>query len=83
MREIGAGFGSRQPGTPCSRIFSRCLHGLLHLRSMRSGWISELQKVYTGIYWSCELKLEVVVVCQGACLLDDCSSSTAGAVAEA
>ena len=77
VREIGAGFGSRQPGGRLARsiAFSRCLHGLLHLR--RS--IKDLQldfRTAEGIATpasteSCELKLEVVVVvCQGACLLD-------------
>lgn len=77
VREIGAGFGSRQPGGRLARsiAFSRCLHGLLHLR--RS--IKDLQldfRTAEGITTpasteSCELKLEVVVVvCQGACLLD-------------
>ena len=89
VREIGAGFGSRQPGGRLARsiAFSRCLHGLLHLR--RS--IKDLQldfRTAEGIATpasteSCELKLEVVVVvCQGAYLLDVIAPYTAGAVAQ-
>ena len=77
VREIGAGFGSRQPGGRLARsiALSRCLHGLLNLR--RS--IKDLQldfRTAVGIATpasteSSELKLEVVVVVnQGACLLD-------------
>ena len=77
VREIGAGFGSRQPGGRLARsiALSRCMHGLLSLR--RS--IKDLQldlRTATGNATPAsselsELKLEVVVVVhQSACLLD-------------
>ena len=77
VREIGSGFGSRQPGGRLARsiALSRCLHGLLNLR--RSPTDLQLDfRAASGITTpasteSVELKLEVVVVVyQDACLLD-------------
>jgi hypothetical protein len=77
VREIGSGFGSRQPGGRLARsiALSRCLHGLLNLR--RS--IKDLQldfRTAAGVATpasmeTVELKLEVVVVVhKDAFLLD-------------
>ena len=77
VREIGAGFGSRHPGSRLARsiAFSRCLQGLLNLR--RSSEDLQLDfRTTSGVATPAaadffELKLEVVVVVyQDACLLD-------------
>ena len=77
MREIGAGFGSRQPGGRLARsiAFSRCLHGLLNLRRSIKDLQLDLRTAASDItppaMDSFEVKLEVVVVVhQGNCLLD-------------
>ena len=77
VREIGAGFGSRQPGGRLARsiALSRCLHGLLNLRrsikDLQLDFRSATGNVTPASSESSELKLEVVVVVhQDACLLD-------------
>ena len=77
VREIGAGFGSRQLGGRLARsiALSRCLHGLLNLRRSKKDLQLDF-RTQAGVDTpastdSFELKLEVVVVHQeGACLLD-------------
>ena len=77
VHEIGAGFGSRQPGGRLARsiALSRCLHGLLNLRrsikDLQLDFRSATGNVTPASSESSELKLEVVVVVhQDACLLD-------------
>ena len=77
VREIGAGFGSRQPGGRLARsiALSRCLHGLLNLRRSKRDLQLDFRTA-SGVNSpasneSYEIKLEiVVVVCRDACLLD-------------
>lgn len=77
VREIGAGFGSRQPGGRLARsiALSRCLHGLLNLRRSKRDLQLDFRTA-SGVDSPAsnethEIKLEiVVVVCRDACLLD-------------
>jgi hypothetical protein len=77
VREIGAGFGSRHPGSRLARsiAFSRCLIGLLNLRRSTQDLQLDLRTA-TGVSTapathSFDIRLEVVVlVHQDACLLD-------------
>ena len=77
VREIGAGFGSRQAGGRLARsiALSRCLHGLLNLRRSAQDLQLDLRTA-AGVATpasieSLEIKLEIVVlVHQDNCLFD-------------
>ena len=77
VREIGAGFGSRHPGSrlPRSIALSRCLHGLLNLRRSNQDLQLDFRSA-TGVATASaedlfDIRVEVVVVVhQDACLLD-------------
>ena len=77
VRGVGAGFGSRHPGSRLARsiAFSRCLHGLLNLRRSKEDLQLDLrtaQGVATPLgVEPLDLKLEVVVaIHKNACLMD-------------